>query len=460
MSRFRKNGETTEKPEKRETPEKARKRAKKRTASTGGTLHEDRFTFGTTRTTATSEATATPSLADLRAPDPFAPPTTRYGFDVRSLRLIVIAVVLVVCLIAAIIVPNYIISESHALTFSWFVQTISDNMSNLLEYFTGDNPKSPMQYKFFRYIIVAIAGAALGISGAVYQGSMKNALASPTTLGVMSGGTVGMVLYILFVPQATEVTAVRASEVLATYAAMDPVEYFLAMYGQALCTLAGCLIVVSCVVGIATAAGHGRISSVVLIVTGLVFSTLMNSVITVIRYFLLATEGSGSEKVVAMQNITARSFSSMYTWLDVLLVGVPIIICLIVVLAMRSRMNALTFGEAEARSMGLTVNRTRNALIAACTVMTAIIIAFCGSIGFVGFVVPHLTRRIVGPDFKFLLGGSALLGAAFMVVVYFAGTSVEMFATGGTRLLTGILGGVMFVAISLSSRRRASSDGF
>ena len=94
------------------------------------------------------------------------------------------------------------------------------------------------------------------------------------------------------------------------------------------------------------------------------------------------------------------------------------IICVVVVLLFRQRMMVLSLGNEEARSLGVDSKRTQIIVVAVSTLLTAIIISFCGRIGFVGFLIPHLARRMVGPNFKYLLPAAMALGALFVIIAY------------------------------------------
>ena len=139
------------------------------------------------------------------------------------------------------------------------------------------------------------------------------------------------------------------------------------------------------------------------------------------------------------------------------IIGIPIIACLVVVLALRNKLNLLAFNEEEARSMGISTTRLRTALVACCTLLTAVVVAFCGSIGFVGFLIPHLARRLVGPDFKYLLPASGLLGALFMIVVYFAYSNVTV-PSGSISMITTTLGVIAFIIVLFRQRQTGNAS--
>ena len=383
----------------------------------------------------------------------------QYGLDHRDKVLIGLVAALVVAFVAAVLLPSGILSTGKTVSIAWFTENISSNISNLLAYFTGENPYNVMHYEFCRYLVVILAGAALGVIGGVYQSSMKNALASPTTLGVVSGGTLGAMLFVILCSEdQAQMVTMRASDIMDYYASLSVTEYLSALYGQAAFTLLGCFIVVAFVLAVSLIAGKGKISGVVMVVTGQVVTMVAASVMTLIRNYYSSSVGGDALKSSALQQVRSAQFSAMYTELDLLFMGVPIVICIVVILAMRMRMNALTFSDEEARSMGISTVGSRYALVGVCTLMTALVIAFCGSIGFVGFVVPHLTRRLVGPGFKHYIPATALAGALFMLLACFVSSFIGADEYGGVRMLTTIIGGVAFVIVAIRGRGRATSD--
>lgn len=112
------------------------------------------------------------------------------------------------------------------------------------------------------------------------------------------------------------------------------------------------------------------------------------------------------------------SFYRTYTVVDLALVGVPLLLLFAFVMAFRRQLTLLTFTEAEARTMGVETQKIRYLVIVLATLLTAVIVSFCGRVGFVGFIVPHLARRLVGPQISYLMPASFLLGGVFVLGAY------------------------------------------
>lgn len=384
-----------------------------------------------------------------------------YGFGAKDKVIIGLIVAVLVVFVAAIIIPSGAFALGKSPSVASFLANISSNIDNLLAYFSGENPYNVMHYEFCRYIVVVLAGAALGVSGGVYQSSMRNSLASPTTLGVVSGGTLGGMLFIILCTDDQAQTVVmRASDIMDYYASLSIPEYLAAVYGQVGFTLLGCFAVVAFVLLVSLLAGKGKVSGVVMIVTGQVVTMVAASVMTLVRAYYSSSAGGDALKATALQQVRSASFNAMYTELDLLFFGLPVLVCVCAIIAMRLKLNALAFSEDETRSMGISTVGTRYGMVAICTLMTALTIAFCGSIGFVGFVVPHLTRRLVGPGFKHYIPATALMGALFMLVACFASAFFSLDDFGGVRLLTALVGGVSFAVIALRGRNKGVDNEF
>ena len=304
----------------------------------------------------------------------------------------------------------------------------------------------------------AVAGAGLALNGAVFQGSLKNALASPSTLGVMSGATLGNVIYMLAVlvpDQEQGPNFQRVSEMAAAQEGMGLFEYFVSTSQRALFALAGCAIVVALVLGIAYVFGRGKVSKVGLLVSGQVFTMTIASVVEMISFYV---RDNGTEtQLMAIRYATTGNIQDVSAPYQVILLAIPIAIGTAIIVVMANRLNLLAFDEDEARTMGVNVDATRNVSIIICTVLTAVIVSFVGSVGFVGFVVPHLARKLVGPDFRYLIPASVCLGAAYLLVAYYLMNMTGVFQ-GSVGTFTSIIGIVFFAVLAIRQRARGNVD--
>ena len=211
------------------------------------------------------------------------------------------------------------------------------------------------------------------------QGFFRNPMADPSIIGVSSGAAVGAVAFIvlpLSVP-----------------------------FGRPAFAFGGALVAAFLVYAIATESGHTPVAT--LLLAGIALQTFLGAVIS----FLLL--GAGDNLETAVYWLMGHLHDS--TWGRVRL-ALPIVVVLFVVLLAYARdLNVLLLGEEDAHTLGIEVERTKRVLLATSSIVTAAAVAVSGVIGFVGLIVPHMMRLVVGPDHRILLPTSALAGAVFLV---------------------------------------------
>ena len=393
----------------------------------------------------------------------------RFGFDPRAVKVIRLAVLAALFFLLALISPSPGYNIEFSYTFSGVFTAAVNNGQELLELIGGNWHGQIMGYKICTYGIVACAGAALAITGAVYQGALKNALVSPTTLGVTSGGTMGASLFVLFAPAAAlnpfaalDSSYITNNEIMDYYASLNPFDYLAMTQGRAFASLLGCFTAVGLVLLVSVIVGRGRSSNFTLIICGQVVMSLAMAVVEIIRYYLAATDPDGAKSQMVRQ-MQIGAINDVSTPLDFALVAIPVTIGIVVILLLRRRFNLLSFSDDEAHSMGLSPERTRWLMVGVCTFITAIIISFCGNIAFVGFSVPLIVRRYVGPDFNYLIPASAVAGTAFLLLTQTI-TNIDIFAMFGlsiptsVSMLTSIIGAIVFAVVTLRQRGQRNVD--
>jgi iron complex transport system permease protein len=289
-------------------------------------------------------------------------------------------------------------------------------------------------YVATQFIIIALVGASLSTAGCVFQGAFRNGLASPTTLGVSSGGTaLGTVFVLLF--------------------------YGTSIYNDFTLTLSiflGSIIMVFIIVFLAKTTGGGKISNITIIVSGMIFAGGFSEIVNLVQYYNLSMN-TFSDKATILRYMMVGTLDNIMGAKFLILPGLPLLIVLLIVLCFRSKLNLIALGDEEAKALGVDVSGTKNILIALVTLMNALIISFCGMIGFVGFIVPHLARRLVGPDFKWLLPCSMLIGADFMMVVFSVARITGIASNINT--MTSLLGGIFFLLFVVYHGRRRGRKG-
>ena len=234
-----------------------------------------------------------------------------------------------------------------------------------------------------RVMLAIVVGGALGCAGAAMQGSFANPLAEPGVIGVSSGAALGAVLAIV-----------------AGFTLFDTWSVAAAAFVAGLITVA---------LVYAASRANGRTEVVTLILTGVALNALTGAVIGLVTY--LSTDAE-------LRSITFWTLGSVSsaTWDKVRVVGPLAIIGVLVACTQARRLDLLSLGERSARHLGVDVERLRILMLAVIALLTASAVAVSGIILFVGLVMPHLVRMVIGPAHRTLLPASALAGA-FAVVL-------------------------------------------
>ena len=276
----------------------------------------------------------------------------------------------------------------------------------------------------------ALAGAALGLSGAIFQGLLLNPLADPYTLGVSSGAACGAAIVIvlnLLVPGLT---------ILAT-----PWSLTLGAFIMATLTL-------SLVIALARDE-QKHLSPTNLILAGVIMSAILSAAISFIKY--LAGDQVSSIILWLLGSFQAR------TWADVTIVGAFFIPALLIALWSAVDLNIMTMGVRSAETLGVNTRAVRFRLLAAASLAASAAVSVAGVIGFVGLIVPHLIRLVTGPDHRRLLPLSALGGALLLLA---ADTTVRVLLPGEipVGVLTALLAGPVFLIIFRKRMGRLAYD--
>ena len=310
-------------------------------------------------------------------------------------------------------VTSFVVPENTSFSLAGLLQAWKDKFHSFILFVGGEG--SYGTGTVVKYTIMVLAGAALASAGAVFQGSFKNIIASPATMGVQSGATLGNALYLLFftssVSSATGVVKIH-NDVTET-SKMS----FAQLNTQQLFAMVGSFIAIVTVVAITSALGKGRFSTTNILFSGMIFSSFVGAITSLINnYFLFYDEDNS--RAQSMQIFSMGNFDRVITVQQLAFIVVFLVPCLIVLIITSSTLNVLVMGEEEAATMGLNVRFYRNLLIAVGTLMSATVFAFCGQIGFMGFIVPQIARKLVGPDFKRLIVMTIGLGGLLMILVY------------------------------------------
>lgn len=231
-----------------------------------------------------------------------------------------------------------------------------------------------------RLLLAAMTGMAMAVSGAVYQGCFRNPLVEPYILGVSSGASCGAALAIVF-------------------PALLP-------NGQLSAFLGGMAAVL---ISFFLARSRGETPPVTLILSGIIVGSLFSAVLGIMKY--LASD-------VELREITFWMMGGFYyaNWHDVLVSSCAVLPCLAVLASLSWKLNLLSLGDEEARSLGIHPDGLRILFIVLATLAASVCVSVAGIIAWVGLMMPHAARMMFGPDNRWVIPGSALLGAVYMLL--------------------------------------------
>lgn len=327
----------------------------------------------------------------------------KYNTLTANLIIFGLIIILVICLIISFSLGRYPIQpvELFKILISKVVnieQTWSDKTEMILF-----NVRLP------RIIISVLVGCCLSAAGAAYQGIFKNPMVSPDILGSSSGAAFGAALAILM---------------------------GCTNFGISLSAFCFSILTVAIVCRVSKRAKNNPILGLVL--SGIMVGALFSSGTSFLK--LIADL---NQELPAITYWLMGSFSGVKQ-ADILIAFVPMLIGLIALFLMKWKINILAIGEDEARSMGVETKHVRLVVIIGATLITAVSISVSGMIGWVGLVIPHLSRMLIGCDYRKLLPTSMLMGAIFMLIV----DSIARLATTSEipiGILTSFIGAPFFL---------------
>ena len=273
-----------------------------------------------------------------------------------------------------------------------------------------------------RLVLGLLAGAMLSVAGGTYQGVFRNPLADPYLLGVAAGAGLGATFAIVDIGGG--VTTPTWAPLLAFLGAMAAVSVTWLVGGRGL-----------------------RSNASTLILAGVAVSSLLTSAQTFLQ--------QSSTTSIARVYIWLLGSLASASWHSVVLVLPYVVFCVVVCVVSGRALDILSVGEDEARSLGLPVRRVRLIVITASSLGTAAIVSVVGLIGFVGIIVPHIVRLLVGTSYRRILPISVLFGAAFLVFADTIARTVMAPSELPLGVVTALVGAPVFVLI-LSLRRPVS----
>lgn len=270
-----------------------------------------------------------------------------------------------------------------------------------------------------RVLAALLVGGALAASGAAYQTLFRNPLVSPDILGVSAGAALGAVLAIFL---SLDIWAIQG---------------FAFAFG---------LVAVGAAYLIAASLrGHDPI--LVLVLAGVVLGSLLGACIALVKYLADPYNQLPAITYWLLGSLAAATVDDVYTTL------VPVALGLVALWLVRWRITVLSLGDEEAASLGVSAGRIRTLVIGAATLATAAVVSISGIIGWIGLVIPHVARMLVGPDFRVLFPVSVLLGSAFLLGVDTLARSVARIEIP-LGVITAFVGTPIFIWLLATARRR------
>lgn len=281
-----------------------------------------------------------------------------------------------------------------------------------------------------RLLLGILVGAALGIAGAAMQGIFRNPLADPGLVGVSSGAALGAVLVI-----------VLGSSVLSSFV------IFWGYFALPLAAFAGGLLVTFLIYKIASK--DGRTDVGLMLLAGIAINAIAGAATGVLTYFADDAE---------LRSLTFWSMGSIASasYTDIVMITFPILLTLLVLPWFARDLNAFLMGEAVSQHMGFHVKRLKVVVISLTALAVGSAVAVSGMIGFIGLVAPHLVRLLIGPDHRYLLIGSALMGAILVVASDMVARSLLSPAELPIGLVIAAFGGPFFLSLLVKSKNRIS----
>jgi iron complex transport system permease protein len=278
--------------------------------------------------------------------------------------------------------------------------------------------------RFPRVILALFIGSALAVAGAALQGLLRNPLAEPYTIGVASGASVGAALVIVFLGAGT----------------LGAITLPLAAFLGALAT--GVVVYRLAVV-------NGHLAVETLILAGVVMSSFMSAILS----FMLTLAGESLQQIVYwMMGILGLRGSDYFIY------TLPLIFVGVFLLCFFGRdLNIMTFGDETAGQLGVSVERIKKLVLLLAAFLTGIAVSLAGTIGFVGLIVPHLVRLILGPDHRVLLPISAIGGGIFLIWADIIARTIVAPVELPVGVVTAFLGAPFFMYLL---RTRKSSGHF
>lgn len=318
--------------------------------------------------------------------------------------------------IAAIIVSLFI--GRYSISMEQFWHLITAKILGLSSTLPENVEMVFFRVRLPRVIVAFLAGAGLAVAGASYQGVFRNPMVSPDILGATAGAGLGAALALLF-----------------SFSSL----------GVQIASFVMGIVAVSITYLICLKVGKRGNIILTMVLAGMVVSALFQAAISLIKFT--------ADPYTKLPEITFWLMGSMASVkvADIAKLGIPLVCACIPLFLLRWQVNLLSFSDEEASAMGVNTKRIRFVVIICSTLITSGVVSIGGIIGWVGLVIPHLTRMIVGPDYKVLMPASILLGGTYLLLVDDLARSMTAMEIP-LGILTAVIGAPFFIYLLCGGR--------
>lgn len=296
-----------------------------------------------------------------------------------KLCITILILLLIVFAISSMLIGRYSLSAQDSfkiLMYKMGIPNINKTWTNLQE-------SVITTIRMPRVLTAIFVGAGLSVAGASFQGIFHNPLVSPDILGVSASAGFGAALGIIIGSQTSSLVSI-----------------FAFTFG---------------IVGVGSAYFLSRVHkttpTVMMVLSGVVVSSLANAGISILKYFADPLEQLPAITFWLMGSLDSVRLKEAF-------IAIPVIsICLTILFLLGFRIDLLSMGENEAKSLGVRPERLKALVIITSTLISAISVYICGTIGWIGLIIPHVSRMLVGPSYRKLLPTAALLGGMFLLFI-------------------------------------------
>ncbi|MGM0601765.1 MAG: FecCD family ABC transporter permease [Bacillota bacterium] len=328
------------------------------------------------------------------------------------IKIMLLTVLLLIIIIISLFMGNYKISpKNYSQIFNYLIFSINSQITESLDWSVFYHIRLP------RIIAVMMVGSSLSITGAAYQNIFRNPLVSPDILGVSAGAGLGVAVGLLYT--SGSMVYVYISAFIFGTAAVG-LTYLISMTAH-------------------------RNSSILMVLAGIIIASLSNALLSLLKYLADPMEKLPGIVFYLMGGFSRIGWREVYYLIPIFVIGSAVL------LLFRWQLNIFSLGEEEASSLGINIFRIRVIIIFFSTIMVAASVAAAGQITWIGLVVPHIARYIVGTNYRYFLPTAALCGSLMLLIMDNLARTVSG-AEIPISIITALIGAPFFAYLLLSKK--------